>query len=91
MKPTPPPWTAQCDKAGKPGAMALVVTSAKGARCRAIDCTGSGETYAEDCANARLIATAPDMRKALHNIAFGLQTAAEMRELARSLYDRGAI
>jgi hypothetical protein len=47
--------------------MALVVTSTTNAirRVQAIDCTGSGETYAEDCANARLIAAAPELLEAL--------------------------
>jgi hypothetical protein len=42
--------------------MALVRTGSGEA---AIDCTRSGENYAEDCANARLIAASPDQNALL--------------------------
>jgi len=42
--------------------MALVVTSSG---TMATDATGSGKDYAEDCANARLMAAAPDLLEAL--------------------------
>ncbi len=51
--------------------MALVVTP--NGRW-AIDCTNSGVTYAEDCANARLIGAAPPLLEAckeLHAILLG--------------------
>lgn len=61
---TPGPWAAILDGRSKPKQgmmihkMALVRTIS-GHTC--IDATGSGADYAEDCANARLIASAPDL------------------------------
>lgn len=67
MKHTPGPWFDISDDAkGRPNMprMAMVSTSYAGSR-QAIDCTGSGENYAQDCANARLIAAAPELLGAL--------------------------
>lgn len=57
-KHTPGPWRAICDSPGtlKIARMAMVATN--GGRT-SMDCTGSGKDYAEDCANAQLIAQAP--------------------------------
>lgn len=56
---TPEPWIAVCDNTRKKGnfhaPMALVVTPAPSSKSTAIDCTGSGVTFAESCANARRI------------------------------------
>ena len=60
---TPGPWTAILDKpTEKRYRMALVGTTAGNA---AIDCTRSGESFAQDCANARLVAAAPDLLNSL--------------------------
>ncbi len=65
-KHTPGPWA---DVSDDPKArhesrrMALVSTSYAGGQ--AIDCTRSGKSFAEDCANARLVAASPDMLAAL--------------------------
>ena len=55
---TPGPWDAICDSPRAPSRqrMALVATDVG---TRAADFTGSGKTYAADCANARLAADAP--------------------------------
>lgn len=55
---TPGPWAAQCDKPKSKNPMALIITP--GGRA-AIDATNSGSSYAEDCANARLVAAAPEL------------------------------
>lgn len=64
MAHTPGPWRAILDKpqTQKQTRMAMVATP-EGRT--SIDCTGSGATYAADCANARLIAAAPDLLEAL--------------------------
>ncbi len=59
MSHTPGKWNAICDPPKtKLSRMALVTTPSDG---RAIDATGSGNNYAEDCANARLISAAPEL------------------------------
>lgn len=62
---TPGPWRAECDLPGGILPMAMVATGAKGKKIRAIDVTDSGRDYLESCANARLIAAAPDLLEAL--------------------------
>ena len=59
MKHTPGPWRAQIDPLGKRYGprMALVSTSEPESVC--IDCTGSGASFDESAANARLIAKSP--------------------------------
>lgn len=48
-----------------------------------IDCTDSGATYQEDCANARLVAAAPDLLDALKALlAISEIPACVTRELA---------
>jgi hypothetical protein len=56
---TPGPWIVQLDRStkGKAPRMALVVAGGRAA----IDCTGSGKDFNQDCANAKLIAAAPDL------------------------------
>jgi hypothetical protein len=68
---TPGPWHAVCDpeKTAKRKRMALVATHSGNPHDMAIDCTDSGKNYAEDCANARLIAAAPQLAEALRVIA----------------------
>lgn len=73
-KHTPGPWTAICDdnfkrvtKHDGHTRMALISTSATDERVIAIDCTSSGADYDEDCANAALIASAPEMYAALED------------------------
>jgi hypothetical protein len=60
---TPGPWIVQLDRStkGKAPRMALVVAGGRAA----IDCTGSGKDFNQDCANAKLIAAAPDLLAAL--------------------------
>jgi len=62
---TPGPWTAILDKRKSQTPMALVTT---GADHLAIDCRKSGTNYTEDCANARLVAAAPDLLVALKTL-----------------------
>ena len=50
---TPGPWRAMVNKPKARQPMALVATLDGD---MSIDCTRSGQDYAEDCANARLIA-----------------------------------
>jgi hypothetical protein len=60
------PWQNISDTGrSPPPQMALVATPGGKA---AIDCTGSGKTFAEDRANAHLIAAAPDMLSALRMV-----------------------
>jgi hypothetical protein len=64
MAHTPGPWVAQVDPLGgnkRYGPrMALVATTAgDGSVC--IDCTGSGKDFDESAANARLIASSPEL------------------------------
>ena len=67
------PWRASCDLADKRRGekMALVAT---GRGDMAIDCTGSGMDYADDCRIAALIAAAPDLLAALVETADMLAT-----------------
>jgi hypothetical protein len=71
---TPGPWVAHCDDPRSKNGMALVVAH-KGRGTMSIDATRSGASFAEDCANARLIAAAPDLLAALKTLA-----AAEFRD-----------
>jgi hypothetical protein len=64
---TPGPWVAHCDDPRSKNGMALVVAH-KGRGTMSIDATRSGASFAEDCANARLIAAAPDLLAALREI-----------------------
>lgn len=66
--PSPAPWRPLLDhpRTGPRKRMALVNTS--NGRT-SIDFTGSGEDYAQDCANARLGAQAPELLAALKAIA----------------------
>lgn len=72
MSHTPGPWTAILDhhRVHKRKRMAMVSTSHGRI---AIDATNSGATYADDCANARLIAAAPELLAALKQIVDGVE------------------
>ncbi len=63
--PSPEPWQVLNDRPLVRNRMALVSTPNA---VRAIDFTGSGESFAQDCANARLGAAAHDLLKALKHI-----------------------
>jgi hypothetical protein len=65
---TPGPWVAANDpsRTNRRERMALVITPSGR---MAIDCTNSGDTYKEDCANAHLISAAPDLYAAAKRIA----------------------
>jgi len=65
-KHTPGPWKAICDNPRQVNRMAMVATYGGGGVC--IDCTKSGDSYEMDCANARLIAAAPELLEALRAI-----------------------
>lgn len=58
---TPGPWELLIDKKNK-----TAMVSAGGRM--AIDCDGSGDGFAQVCANARLIAAAPDLLKELDHL-----------------------
>lgn len=62
---SPGPWRWLKDKSRTPRKLAMVTTP-NGSQ--AIDCTDSGENFAQDEANARLIATAPEMYALLREI-----------------------
>lgn len=66
---SPGPWKAATDhhRTNKRKRMALVATT--NGRM-SIDCTESDETYAPDCANARLIAEAPAMAALLARLVY---------------------
>ena len=62
MKYTPGPWIDISDGLhSKPPRMALIKTTAEFGDGMTIDATKSGKTFAESCANARLIAAAPHL------------------------------
>lgn len=62
MSHTKTPWHLECDSARTANRLALVVTSNG---LRAIDATGSGQSYKEDCANAAFIVQAVNSHAAL--------------------------
>lgn len=70
-KHSPGPWLASCDMPRAVNPMALVTTP-NGSR--SIDCTGSGENYAQDCANANLIAAATALYEILQNIVIDMDS-----------------
>lgn len=51
---------------------------------KAIDCTGSGDDFAEDLANARLIAAAPDLLAILERV---VEVAPRLRSEGTALLD----
>lgn len=73
-KHTPGPWADVSDigtvkaRKLKNGHQLMALVSTGGGQT-AIDCTGSGENFLQDCANARLIAAAPDMYELIDDIA----------------------
>jgi hypothetical protein len=69
MNHSPGPWIDIIDSPKARNPMALVATSHKGSASRAIDCTNSGKSYAVDCANAKLVAAAPDLLQAAQAVA----------------------
>jgi hypothetical protein len=78
---TPGPWIVQLDRStkGKAPRMALVVAGGRAA----IDCTGSGKDFNQDCANAKLIAAAPDLLAFVMELASGCN--ATTRDLPPSI------
>lgn len=86
-KHTPGPWAVECDpiRVGKryPSGlprMALVIT---GDGKLAIDCTGSGDGYKTDCANATLIAAAPELLEAAREAIGALLDIADADHVSR--------
>jgi hypothetical protein len=64
MKHSPGPWRDVSDEPSKSRRpMAMVNVGGEGRMC--VDCTDSGKNFAQDLANARLIAAAPDLLAAL--------------------------
>ena len=87
-KHTPGPWIARCDRHSASNRMALVITTASSAskRVQAIDCTGSAESYGGDCANARLIAAAPELLAACEAaMADGLLAGETLNKIATAI------
>lgn len=67
MKYTPGLWIDISDGLhSEPPRMALIKTTAEFGDGMAIDATKSGKTFAESCANACLIAAAPELLEACH-------------------------
>jgi hypothetical protein len=76
------PWRDVSDhKRGRASSrpMALVSTTHLTGVC--IDCTGSGASFAEDCANAALIAAAPDLLEALRTVLDSMGALTKQHEL----------
>jgi hypothetical protein len=69
--------------------MALVYSGTSGEGI-ALDVTGSSQSYAEDCANARLIAAAPELLEACKRL-LGCMNAAGWEGAPDSDYARAAI
>jgi hypothetical protein len=80
---TPGPWIVQLDRStkGKAPRMALVVAGGRAA----IDCTGSGKDFNQDCANAKLIAAAPELFERACDVIEVLEEMAERGELPGSM------
>lgn len=87
---TPGPWVADCDhhRRRRRERMALVVTPHGR---MSIDCTHSGASYPEDCANARLVAAAPDLYAIVRELLDEMRDNPSVLEPGRAARARAAM